>query len=658
MLSRHQPGDGFFSTRGNEIVDAAGDPVRLAAVNWFGMETVRGAPDGLKARNWQEMMDQMKALGFNAIRLPFSSEVLDGKLAPTDIDYARNPDLAGLSGLGLLDRIVGYAGEIGLRIILDRHRGPAGDGPNGSGLWYDSAHPESEWIADWVMLAQRYRGNPAVIGADLHNEPHNKASWGGDPRTDWHAAAQRAGAAIQAVNPDWLILVEGIDRHEGDYYWWGGNLQGVADRPVVLPVGNKVVYSPHDYPNSVYAQPWFGGDDLTATLPAVFDRQWGYISREGIAPILLGEFGSRLQDPKDVQWLLALAGDPARNRPGTLNGDHDGDGTVDAGAPAAGLSWAWWSWNPNSGDTGGILTDNWTTPDRGKLAILDFIAGTDFGATRMLVAPLQGGLVSGGEGLDMLRIDQNSAPWRVLRDGEALLARNLNTGATLSGGAVEVVRFADGVRVDLRSLASERPLEYVASHADLVAAFGADALAGSVHRLQHGLAEGRATTFDGLAYIASHADLMAALGASEDAGALHYIRFGRAEGRATAFDPASYLAAHEDLLDAFWRDTEAAAAHYIRFGHAEGRATAFGAARYIAGHDDLIGAFGTDLRAGTQHWLAHGHAEGRSATAFDAAQYLRNYADLRDAFGADEQAAALHYIAFGHAEGRDDAPLG
>ena len=26
-----------------------------------------------------------------------------------------------------------------------------------------------------------------------------------------------------------------------------------------------------------------------------------------------------------------------------------------------GPSWTWWSWNPNSGDTGGILANDWTT---------------------------------------------------------------------------------------------------------------------------------------------------------------------------------------------------------------------------------------------------------------------------------------------------------
>lgn len=651
MLAANQPGSGAFSTRGNEIVDAAGNPVRLAAVNWFGLETYRGAPDGLHTRNWHEMMDQMKALGFNAIRLPFSSDLVDGKVPPTNVNYARNPDLAGVSGLQFIDRIVEYAGEIGLRIILDRHRGGAGDGTNGSGLWYDAAHSEADWIADWVQLATRYKGNATVIGADLHNEPHSQATWGdGNPATDWHAAAQRAGAAIQAANPDWLMLVEGLDRYQGDFYWWGGNLQGVANRQVVLPVGNKVVYSPHDYPNSVYSQPWFQGDNLAATLPGVFDKQWGYISRQGIAPVLLGEFGSRLQDPKDVQWLMALTH--------TLNGDYNGDGTKDASAPQAGLSWSWWSWNPNSGDTGGILADNWVTPDQGKLNILRMISGTDFAANRLHVAAPEGGFVQGGAGLDTLRVDTASGPWRVLRDGDSLVVHNIQSGITLQGEGVEVVLFADGLRIDLRDLASTRALEYLASHADLMQAYGADAAAAAAHRLHYGLAEGRQTSFDARAYIASHADLVQALGDNEDAGALHYILAGRYEGRGISFDPTGYLAANADLIRAFGHDTEAAAAHYIQSGHREGRALSFDAARYIAANDDLISAFGTDLAAGTRHWLAHGHAEGRSATAFDAAQYLANYADLRAAFGTDQHAATLHFVSNGFAEHRSDAILG
>ena len=34
------------------------------------------------------------------------------------------------------------------------------------------------------------------------------------------------------------------------------------------------------------------------------------------------------------------------------------------------MSWAYWSWNPNSGDTGGILADDWRTINQNKLVYL------------------------------------------------------------------------------------------------------------------------------------------------------------------------------------------------------------------------------------------------------------------------------------------------
>ena len=35
-----------------------------------------------------------------------------------------------------------------------------------------------------------------------------------------------------------------------------------------------------------------------------------------------------------------------------------------------GFDYTYWCWNPNSGDTGGVLEDNWTTLNPAKLAIL------------------------------------------------------------------------------------------------------------------------------------------------------------------------------------------------------------------------------------------------------------------------------------------------
>ncbi len=67
-----------------------------------------------------------------------------------------------------------------------------------------------------------------------------------------------------------------------------------------------------------------------------------------------------------------------------LAGDLDGNGTNDLAAGQQGMSWTYWSWNPNSGDTGGILADDWNTVNQNKVSKLtpiEFSFGTGSGAT-------------------------------------------------------------------------------------------------------------------------------------------------------------------------------------------------------------------------------------------------------------------------------------
>ncbi len=362
---------GFLHTSGNQILDENNQVVRIAGVNWFGLETSNFVPHGLWTRSYQSMMDQMKELGFNTIRLPFSDQLFDAGSVPNGIDFSKNPDLQGLSGLQIMDRIVDYAGQIGLRILLDHHRSAAGNSANESGLWYTSAYPESRWISDWTMLATRYAGDPTVIGADLHNEPHGPATWGDGSANDWRVAAERAGNAILAANPNWLIVVEGIEQASSGSYWWGGNLSNAGASPVRLDQAGRLVYSAHDYPASVYNQSWFSDPNYPGNLPEVWDQNWGYLFREGTAPVLLGEFGSKLATTSDQQWFDAMTN--------YLAGDLDGNGTNDLSSGQQGISWTYWSWNPNSGDTGGILADDWNTVNQNKvdeLAPIEFSFGS------------------------------------------------------------------------------------------------------------------------------------------------------------------------------------------------------------------------------------------------------------------------------------------
>ncbi|WP_126582379.1 glycoside hydrolase family 5 protein [Tengunoibacter tsumagoiensis] len=349
---------GYWHTHENYIYDSNDQIVRIAGINWFGFETSTYVVHGLELRNYCDMLKQIQSQGYNTIRLPYSNQLFDPESKPNEIDFTKNPDLAGLTGLEIMDKIILQAGELGLHIILDRHRP---DAYAQSACWYTADYPETRWIADWQMLAQRYRDQTAVIGADLHNEPHAPARWGGgDLLTDWRLAAERAGNAILDVNPNWLIFVEGVDCYGPDersseelHYWWGGNLAGAAIDPVRLNVPGRLVYSPHDYPPEVHPQPWFYASDYPENLPTIWDKHWGYIAKQKIAPILLGEFGTRLQDELAQQWLEAL--------------------TRYLGMGKTGMHWTYWCWNPDSGDTGGILEDNWQTINQVKQAYLALI---------------------------------------------------------------------------------------------------------------------------------------------------------------------------------------------------------------------------------------------------------------------------------------------
>ena len=338
---------GFIHSVHNKLVDEAGCEVRLTGINWFGLETSTFSPQGLWIRNWQSMLDQIKEAGFNTIRLPYSNQLFEPSSVPRGIYYPLNEDLRGLSGLALMDHIIQGARDRHLKVILDRHDTSADVRPE---LWYTDAVPETRWQHDWVMLAQHYRGNDTVIGADLSNEPHGPATWGdGVRKTDWRLAAQDTGNAILAANPDWLIIVEGIERYQGDIYWWGGNLEGAEQFPIHLSHPDKLVYSAHDYGPDIQKQPWFQSPDLVQTLPSVWQQHWAYLQRNGTAPLLLGEFGGRSvgQDAEGI-WQRTLLAYLQKN----------------------GMSYTYWALNPDSGDTGGLLQDNWTTLNQEKLDLL------------------------------------------------------------------------------------------------------------------------------------------------------------------------------------------------------------------------------------------------------------------------------------------------
>jgi Endoglucanase len=227
------------------------------------------------------------------------------------------------------------------------------------------------YIDSLVWMADRYKNDDTIIAYDIKNEPHGKpnesprAKWDNSNDADnWKYVAEKTAKAILQKNPNVLIMVEGIEiypvdinkngdfssKNNGDYYfnWWGGNLRGVKDYPVNLgKYQNKLVYSPHDYGPTVYNQPWFSGNYTYESLHKdCWDDNWMYIYDDNIAPLLIGEWGGYMKEP-NLKWMTCMRKLIVDNK----------------------LNHTFWCFNANSGDTGGLVLDDFKTWDEEKYKI-------------------------------------------------------------------------------------------------------------------------------------------------------------------------------------------------------------------------------------------------------------------------------------------------
>lgn len=370
-----------FTHNNPTIINANTKYGRLTGVNWFGFETGNYVVHGLWSRDYQSMLQQIKDLGFNCIRLPWCYQMFDKTPASIQINeygidaytgrQGLNLDLEGLTSLEVMDKIIDHANTLGLKIILDCHS-LAADQYASEPLWYTNSYSESAWISGWITLVTRYKDRANVIGADLKNEPHGNtgtgykppATWGynaaGYNDTNWKAAAERCAQSILTINPNLLIIVEGVEQaQDGTGYWWGGNLKDVKNYPITsIPAGN-LVYSFHEYGSVVHNQSWFSDPNYPNNMAAIWDEHFYFIKKQNIAPLFLGEFGiteDAAANPSsvDYKWLTTLMA--------YLGND---------------VSWTFWSFNPNSGDTGGILKYDWVSVNTAKYNLIKpYLAGS------------------------------------------------------------------------------------------------------------------------------------------------------------------------------------------------------------------------------------------------------------------------------------------
>jgi endoglucanase len=337
-----------YSAQNNKIY-VNNKEIQLNGISWSGSEELDTlAPHGLWKRNYKDVISQIKAIGFNAVRYPYCPATLQN-LPVNGVNYTANPNLKGLKSLEVMDIILEEFKNQQIYILIDHHRP---DCKKISELWYTDTYSENDWITDLTFLATHYKNNPYFIGLDIKNEPHGAATWGNkNPATDFNTAAQRASKAIQDVNPNILTFVEGIGNNDSCdaplEKWWGGNFSPMNCVPFnytgLLP--NKIVFSPHVYGPDVYNQEYFTGVLKTKMSP-IWESHFGFLTKNG-ATVVPGEFGGFYKPgTKDKEWQDAII-------------DYFIDKKI--------CNTFYWVLNSNSDDTGGILTDDWITVNMDKV---------------------------------------------------------------------------------------------------------------------------------------------------------------------------------------------------------------------------------------------------------------------------------------------------
>jgi hypothetical protein len=237
-------------------------------------------------------LDQIAALGLNAVRLPFGYATL------LDEDGGWRKD-----AFVRMDWCVRECWRRGIYTIIDFHAflPPEANQDGGAAGYWSNAEQQAETVRIWSRVAGHYRGNPAVACYDLLNEPTNSALHGqpGPGANLVCGLYDRLYHAIRKVDPEHVIAMEGV------WDW-------------------KTLRDPRQagYENVVYSFHWYNwGAKTTAERNQATDRDVAAMRemfRSWNVPAYIGEFN--------------------------LFGDRDAWRHAIARYDEAGLNWTMWSY--------------------------------------------------------------------------------------------------------------------------------------------------------------------------------------------------------------------------------------------------------------------------------------------------------------------------
>lgn len=223
----------------------------------------------------QEDLAFIRQLGCNLVRIPLNYRHFETDERP--FEYRSE-------GFALLDRVIGWARELDLYVILDLHavqgwqnRGWHSDNGCRTAHFWGQKVFEDRAVALWEQLARRYRGQSTIAGYNLMNEPE------ADDVTWLNRFYRRATAAIRALDPDHILFLD-------------GNRSSQQFDELEPPFDRNTVYSSHNYALPATELMAYPGEFKGVIydrerLEREYDERTAYMMRQGV-PNWVGEFGA------------------------------------------------------------------------------------------------------------------------------------------------------------------------------------------------------------------------------------------------------------------------------------------------------------------------------------------------------------------------------
>jgi len=402
LEGRHEPS--------NDATNPSGAPMEQYIGNTFWANGGSGT-----GRTIAQTMQEISGMGINMIRLPLVPQTLSTNDPQGTGSVLKNHPSVRIANSRLaLETMIQAADAANIEVLLDVHscsnyvgwrkgrldaRPPWVDATrdnydfkrenyscaaSGNPSTVTTTHPYNQtlWLQTLSTLAGlgTQLGVDNIIGIDIYNEPWDY-TW-----ADWRTLAASAYTAINAVNPNTLIFVEGIsgtaNNQDGSPTTitqvphgstatnpnWGENLFEAGANPPAIPK-DRLVFSPHTYGPSVFVQKSFLDPAQTACtglegdaagdarcnlvinptlLRSGWEEHFGYLKDQGYG-MVVGEFGGNLDWPGGQASLR----DRARFGYLPVGSDAAWQSAFIDYMVSKGIEGCYWSINPESGDTAG-----------------------------------------------------------------------------------------------------------------------------------------------------------------------------------------------------------------------------------------------------------------------------------------------------------------